>query len=240
MNGRTKAEERCAELAARFDLPEGSQAKLLNLLGLLASEQSSITSVRDPEEAVEIHVADSLTGLLVPAVRQAGRIADIGAGAGLPGLVLAIALPDAQVTLIESIGSKASFISSAAADLDLPNVDVEPVRAEEVGTEPGFDVVTARALGSLPLVLEYAAPLLRIGGSAVAWKGAREPEEELAGQSAATELGLGAPEWVPLESGLVRGARDRHLVVCEKIAPTPERFPRRPGIARKRPLGQKR
>ncbi len=230
-------EERCEQLAAQFGLPEGASGQLVRLLALLASEQSSITSVRDPDEAVEIHIADSLTGLLVPALRGAGSIADLGAGAGLPGLVLAIALPDAHVTLVESVGNKAAFIEKAAAELGLENVSVEPARAEEAEGRGSYDAVTARALGSLPLVLEYSAPLLGDGGTAVAWKGERDAGEVEAGKLAAMELGLSEPAWIEVEEGIVRGARSRHLVTCEKIAPTPERFPRRPGMARKRPLG---
>ena len=229
-------EERCEQLAAQFDLPEDAAGKLVRLLALLADDQSSITSVRDPDEAVEIHVADSLTGLLVPELRGAGSIADLGAGAGLPGLVLAVALPDSQVTLVESVGNKAAFIEKAAAELGLRNVSVEPVRAEEAEGLGSYDAVTARALGSLPLVLEYAAPLLREGGAVVAWKGERDGNEADAGERAAAQLGLSEPAWIKVEEGTVRGARSRHLVTCEKIEPTPERFPRRPGMARKRPL----
>ena len=229
-------EERCEQLAAQFDLSEDAAGKLVRLLALLADDQSSITSVRDPDEAVEIHVADSLTGLLVPELRGAGSIADLGAGAGLPGLVLAVALPDSQVTLVESVGNKAAFIEKAAAELGLRNVSVEPVRAEEAEGLGSYDAVTARALGSLPLVLEYAAPLLREGGAVVAWKGERDGNEADAGERAAAQLGLSDPAWTKVEEGTVRGARSRHLVTCEKIEPTPERFPRRPGMARKRPL----
>lgn len=230
-------EDRCAELAERFGLAAGAPDRFVRLLELLAAEPSAVTSVRDPEEAVEIHIADSLSGLLVPAVASGQRIADIGAGGGLPGLVLAIARPDAEVTLIESVGGKADFIEQTAAELGLDNVEVLAVRAEEAPATPGFDVVTARALGSLPLVLEYAAPLLAVFGSAVAWKGSKDDEEAAAGSVAASELGLSEPVWTPVEQGVVLGARSRHLVTSEKIAPTPERFPRRPGAARKRPLG---
>lgn len=234
---RVSAQDRSADLAERFELAPGAPQAFVRLLELLADEPSAVTSVRDPDEAVEIHIADSLTGLLVPAVASSRRIADIGAGGGLPGLVLAIARPDAEVTLIESVGGKADFIERTAAELGLDNVEVMAVRAEEAPATPGFDVVTARALGSLPLVLEYAAPLLAVSGSAVAWKGSKDDEEAAAGSVAAAELGLSDPVWIPVEEGVVRGARSRHLVTSEKIAPTPERFPRRPGAARKRPLG---
>jgi 16S rRNA (guanine527-N7)-methyltransferase len=230
-------QDRCAELAAGFGLPSDTAQAFERLLELLAAEPSAVTSVRDPEEAVEIHIADSLTGLLVPAVASATRIADIGSGAGLPGLVLAIARPEARVTMIESVGGKAAFIERSAVEVGLKNVEVMALRAEEVVPEPGFDVVTARALGSLPLVLEYAAPLLAPSGTVVAWKGSRSEEEAAAGTEAAVELGLSEPVWITVEEGVVRGARSRHLVTSEKIAPTPDRFPRRPGAARKRPLG---
>jgi 16S rRNA (guanine527-N7)-methyltransferase len=107
-------------------------------------------------------------------------------------------------------------------------------RVEELGPRE-YDAVTARAVASLPVLLEYAAPLLRLGGTLVAWKGARGAEEEAAAEAAARELGMGAGTVVPVSP--FEGARDRLLHVFEKLEPTPGRFPRRPGMARKRPLG---
>lgn len=232
-------QERCAELAGAYGLPPGSAGRLYELLGILEREPSSVTSVRDPARAVEIHLADSLAGLDVNALRGAAQIADLGSGGGLPGLALAIALPASHVTLVESVGGKARFIARTVETLGLQNAEVVASRAEELGSRDRFEAVTARALGPLPLVLEYAAPVLAPGGTVVAWKGEREEAEAQAGCEAARELGLSEPLWRPVPAGAVKGAEHRHLVIAEKLEATPERFPRRPGAARKRPLGSR-
>ena len=194
--------------------------------------------MRDPAEVVDIHVADSLSGLEAAALPPAPRVADIGSGAGFPGLVLAIALPGARIDLVESGRRKTDVIARLAAAAGVENARAVASRAEEWAAAEGaeaYDVVTARAVGSLALLAEYAAPLLRQGGSLVAWKGARDEAEELAGRAAAEELGLEADE--PLRVVPFPAARARHLHVFRKVAPTPARFPRRAGMARKRPLG---
>lgn len=230
-------DERCQELASAYGLPPGAAGRLERLLDALAEEPSSITSVRDPVRAAEVHIADSLTGLEVAEIREEREIADLGSGGGLPGLVLAIALPETRVALVESAGGKARFIARTASRLGVANTEVIRARAEELERRDNFGAVTARALGPLALVLEYAAPILREGGTVVSWKGARDPQEAQAGSRAAAELGLSEPLWLPVAQGAVRGAEHRHLVTATKLGPTPERFPRRPGAARKRPLG---
>jgi 16S rRNA (guanine527-N7)-methyltransferase len=199
--------------------------------------------VSEPAAALDAHVADSLSGLEVDDLARARRVADLGAGAGFPGLALAIAMPQAKVDLIESAGRKSAVIGRLAQAARIENARAVTARAEEWAATPAllgggagaYDAVTARALAALPVVVEYAAPLLRPRGVLVAWKGARAREEEEAGARAAAALGLEPVEVrrvVPFE-----GARDRHLHVFCKISPTPERFPRRPGMAAKRPLG---
>jgi 16S rRNA (guanine527-N7)-methyltransferase len=151
---------------------------------------------------------------------------------------LAIALPTAQATLIESNARKCDFIRSAAAAAGLANVAVVAERAESWSAGLGSrDLVTARALAPLAVLAEYAAPLLREGGVLVAWKGRRDAAEELDAVAAADQLGLVAEEIRSVQP--YREAQHRHLHVLRKVAPTPERFPRRPGMARKRPLGAK-
>lgn len=148
-----------------------------------------------------------------------------------------------KIDLIESTGRKAAVIARLAQAAKLENARAVTARAEDWARTPAalggggeaYGAVTARAVAALPVVVEYAAPLLCKEGVLVAWKGARDPAEESRGAAAAALLGL-APErvlWVePFE-----GARDRHLHVFRKISPTPERFPRRAGMAAKRPLG---
>ena len=226
---------RLTALATAHDLPAAAPAQLDELLRLVQASPHSLTTVRDPVDGVELHVADSLAGLAVPEVRSAGRLADLGAGAGFPGLVLAIALPQTSVVLVESVGKKAAFLEAAAADLGLANVAVVGARAEEWGAGLGAcDVVTARALAALDILLEYAAPLLVEGGVLVAWKGRRSPQEEEAAAAAAQILGMEAPSPVTVPGP--EGA-ERHLYLSRKVGPTPSGYPRREGMARKRPLG---
>jgi 16S rRNA (guanine527-N7)-methyltransferase len=231
----SSVEHRLNKLSERWSLPEGSVTKLALLLDMVQAEQSSITAVRQPKAGVDLHIADSLMGLDVPAIKTAARIADIGSGGGFPGLVLALARPEAQVTLVDSVGKKTDFLRRAADALEMDNVDVVTARAEEWPGGLGVhDVVTARALASLAVLAEYAAPLLKEGGSLVAWKGHLDPSERAAGMAAAEILGLEGLDPVRVEP--FRGADARHLYVYLKVRATPSRFPRRAGMARKRPL----
>ncbi len=225
-----------AELAQRFGLAAAATEQLTALLGLLTEDPLAPTSVRERARAIEDHLADSLVALELEPVRRAVSIADLGAGAGLPGLALAIARPAAEVTLIESNRRKCAFIARAAAACGLTNTTVVAIRAEAwtAGRE-GVGLVTARALAPLPVVAEYAAPLLSLGGALVAWRGRLNSAEEGAARVAAAELGLRYGE--PQRVEPYRGAAHRHLQVLVKAGPTPQRFPRRPGMARKRPLG---
>jgi 16S rRNA (guanine527-N7)-methyltransferase len=229
---------RLAELAARHGLPPDAPTRLARLLATLAAEPDPHTTVVEPLAAADRHVADSLEALSLPAVRRAAAIADVGAGAGFPGLPLAVALPGASVDLIEAAGRKCAVIERLATAAGAANARALAVRAEAWAGGEGrgrYDVVTVRAVARLAVLVEYAAPLLRDGGSLVAWKGARDRAEEDAGASAAAEVGLELAEVravAPFE-----GARDRHLYVYAKVRETPARVPRRPGMAAKRPLG---
>jgi 16S rRNA (guanine527-N7)-methyltransferase len=224
-------------LVEAYGLDPGASDRLAALLAALAAESSPPTTVVDPTEAVDVHVADSLSGLEATPLRTSQRVADIGAGAGFPGLALAVALPEARFELVESTRRKCEGIARLAAAAGITNAVAVPARAEEWATAGGsgvYDVVTARALAALPVLLEYAAPLLHEGGYLVAWKGSRDPAEELAGDSAATLLGLSRGERVPVRP--FKGSRERNLYVFQKVDATPDRFPRRAGMAAKRPL----
>jgi 16S rRNA (guanine527-N7)-methyltransferase len=212
------------------------------LLEALAAEPDPHTTVSEPQAALEVHVADSFSGLEVQELASARRIADIGAGAGFPGLVLAIALPRAQVDLVESAGRKTAVIDRLVQAAELPNARSITARVEDYAREPAavgggreaYDAVTARAVGPLAVLVEYAAPLLRVDGVLVAWKGARDEAEEGTGAAAAEKVGMAVKEVVPVQP--YPGSENRHLHVYRKIAPTPPKFPRRAGMARKRPL----
>jgi 16S rRNA (guanine527-N7)-methyltransferase len=218
------------------DLSAGQLEQLGLVLQALQADEHAPTAVRDPERAAQIHVNDSLTALELEPVRRARQIADLGSGAGFPGIALAVALPRAALTLIESQRRRCEFLQRVCALAGIDNARVICTRAEEwrEGLSAN-DAVVARALGPVPVVLEYGAPLLRIGGSLVDWRGALGRREEEVAARAAAELGLRRVEVRKVEP--FAGAREHHLHVYLKLRETPGRFPRRAGIARKRPLG---
>jgi 16S rRNA (guanine527-N7)-methyltransferase len=230
-------------LVARFGLGQAAAGQIERILEALAAEPDPHTTVSEPQAALEVHVADSLSGLEVPELARARRIADIGAGAGFPGLALAVALPQAQVDLVESAGRKTAVVDRLIQAGDVSNARSITTRAEEFASVPpslgggreAYDAVTARAVGSLAVLVEYAAPLLRENGVLVAWKGARNPKEEAAGAEAARQVGMATADVLPVQP--FEASENRHLHVFRKISPTPAGFPRRSGMARKRPLG---
>jgi 16S rRNA (guanine527-N7)-methyltransferase len=177
-----------------------------------------LTSIRSREEAQYVHLEDSLKALPLVELLP-GAIVDVGSGGGAPGIPLAAALPDRDVTLLESNRRKATFLEEVAQEF--PNVRVVWGRAEEQELER-FGVALAKALAPPPVAAEWCLPLVEVGGAAVLWVG---PSADIAAvESAGEQLGAAPPE---LHGG---------LLVLRKRAPTPPGFPRRPGIARKHPL----
>ncbi len=224
-------------LADRYGLDEVAVRRLRQFGSLLVHDELAPTTVRAPAQVRDDHLADALVALELPEVLAARTLADLGAGAGVPGIPLAIVLPDAQVALVEANNRKCEFMARAVALLGLGNVEVVHGRAETWGPGIGHnDVVTARALAPLDILAEYAAPLLVLGGVLVAWRGRREPEAEADGARAAEILGLQVKP--PVQVTPYRGAEHRYLHVFAKRTETPARFPRRDGVARKRPLGR--
>jgi 16S rRNA (guanine527-N7)-methyltransferase len=222
-----------AETLAAYGVDAATHARFAALLELIRDDPTAPTTVTDPAAGVAAHVADSLDGLAMPAVQEAQRIADLGAGAGFPGIPLAIALPRSHVTLVESLSRKCAFLERALEVAAVPNASVACARAEEW---PGrdLDVVTVRAVAPLNVLVEYAAPLLRIGGTLVAWKGRPDADEVRDAAAAGAVVGLEAGETIALAPR--PGASHRTLYLYSKVQETPSRFPRRAGMARKRPL----
>ena len=208
------------------------------LLELLGSDPRAPIADSTRSRALQVHIADSLSGLEFEQLRRAERIADLGSGAGLPGLVLAAELPGARVDLVESVERKARFLREAVERMGLANAEVVPERAEAWSGAAGrdaYDAVTARAVGSLATLAELASPLLRSGGSVLAWKGRRDPDQEARLERAAGRLAI-----EPVEVRAVtpyEGSRDRHIHLLRKNGPTPNELPRRDGLAAKRPFG---
>jgi 16S rRNA (guanine527-N7)-methyltransferase len=224
-------------LPGRSLSPE-QKATLARVLELLEKERTSVSSVTDPSRAWKVHVADSLTGLEVESLNSASRIADIGSGAGFPGLVIATALPRSQVDLIESVGRKCEFIQRAISAAGIGNARAVNERSEALAegeAREAYDAVTARAVGRLSTLAELASPLLRTGGVLVAWKGRRDPDEEQQLLNAADSLAMQPEQILPV--GPYAGSEHRHLHVVRKSGPTPVGLPRRAGMAKKRPRG---
>ena len=234
----TVSRETLDDLSQRWRLPSAAPDQIERLLAALAAEPDPHTTVTDPARALDVHVRDSLVALDEPALRAAGAIVDIGAGPGFPGLPLAIALPEARVDLVESASRKTAVIGRLATAADIGNARPIHARAEEwaAGDAAGaYDVATARAVAPLPVLVEYAAPLLRVGGTFVAWKGAPEAAEIERGRAAAAEIGLEPLDLMRVEP--FEGARELSLYLYCKVRETPPNLPRRPGMAAKRPLG---
>jgi 16S rRNA (guanine527-N7)-methyltransferase len=220
--------------------PPAADPALEELLRLLAEPRAPI-SASTVREARDVHIADSLSALELEPLRSAGRIADLGSGAGLPGLVLAAVLPEAHVDLIESVERKCEFLRDAIERMGLANAVVVCERSEDWAAGEGreaYDAVTARAVGRLATLAELASPLLHEGGVLAAWKGARDPGEEEEEARATDLLAMD-----PMEIRSVQpypASRDRHIHLLRKNGPTPNGLPRRPGMAAKRPFGSER
>ena len=225
-------------------LPDGveidlSAAGALGVIVEALADDRAPSTVREADSTWRVHIADSLSGLCFKELARARRIADLGSGAGFPGLPLAAVLREARVDLVESSGRKCEFIERVVASADLGRAHVVCERAETLAGGEGreaYDAVTARALGRLSTIAELASPLLAEGGALVAWKGRRDVEEEAELARASQELAMTMIEVRPV--GPYAGSRHRHLHLLQKTGPTPEGLPRRPGLAKKRPRGR--
>ena len=209
--------------------------------GLRAWNQKfNLTAITDMDGIQVKHFLDSLSTLkaLPPGLARA-RVVDVGTGAGFPGLALKIICPDIRLTLVEATGKKIQFCQAMVEQLNLTGVTLVKARAEEVGRDPAhreqYDWALARAVAELPVLAEYLLPLVRRGGFCLAQKGDGALLEAQAAEGALRRLGGQLKQVVPVElPGVVE---TRYLVVLEKIAATPEAYPRRPGVPSKNPLG---
>lgn len=225
---------------------------------LAANQRINLTAITDPA-AVELrHFVDSLTCLLAwpTATNRSIRVIDIGSGAGFPGLPLKLIRPHIGLTLIDSVGKKTAFLADLVRRLDLAATTVLTARAEDLARQPAhreqYDVALARAVAPAPVLVEYTLPFLRVGGRLIAQKTAdKGPGELVACQRACVLLGGGPPRLRPVTlpspagqapeparhlAAVQQALSDRALLVVEKQHPTPDRYPRRPGLPAKRPL----
>jgi 16S rRNA (guanine527-N7)-methyltransferase len=206
-------------------------------------ERANVIGTRDLEEILRRHILDSLSCLLFAPLREARKVGDIGSGGGLPGIPLAVALPETEITLIESTGKKATFLRYAVEELGLANVRVVNARIEESAREDNhrgrYEVCTARALARLSVVAEYSLPLLRRGGNVVAMKGRVDADEWAEGERALEILGGRVSEEIQVHYLPNVEQGERRLVLLEKSEETPSVYPRRTGTPARNPLGTK-
>lgn len=225
-----------ASLGATIDAEALGRFERYHELLERANATTNLTRITGRDEVFAKHFLDSLSCLAVLEGDEDRSVVDVGSGAGLPGLAIAIVRPTWRVVLVESAERKAAFLRETAVDLGLANVSVATARAEDVGRDPehreSYDVAVARAVARTSVLAEYLLPLVRIGGFVVAMKGT-DPADELAETDLAA-FGGGAGEVRPVAVPHVEG--ERHLVVVDKTAPTPDRYPRRPGVPAKRPV----
>lgn len=202
------------------------------------NEKFNLTAIRKPEEIRAKHFLDSLTCLQGFKETWPARLIDIGTGAGFPGIPLKIAFPHLRLTLVESVGKKADFCRHIMELLQLDKVEVIQSRAEDLGQMADhremYDMAVARAVAALPVLAEYLLPLVKVGGRVVAQKGESAPAEVHAAEHALRVLGGHVRQITPVE--LPGVADDRYLVIIDKVAATPPAYPRRAGLASKRPL----
>jgi 16S rRNA (guanine527-N7)-methyltransferase len=233
--------------ALGIELTSAQLAQLDQLGAMLreGNQRVNLTRITDPAEIETKHFLDSLTAAIpLLDILRAGRelrLVDVGSGGGMPGLPLKIAFPKLRVTLVESTNKKAAFLRETVSQLRVEDVTVLAQRAEAAARDPthrdAYDWATARALGSLPVVIELCAPFLQPGGLLVAQRGGDLDADLAAAAPAFKALKLWARVPIPVHLDGLSTAGRRGLIVGEKYAATPEAYPRRPGLPRKRPLG---
>jgi 16S rRNA (guanine527-N7)-methyltransferase len=196
----------------------------------------NLTAITTREEIVLKHFLDSLT--VARALRDPpDTLIDIGSGAGFPGLALKIAFPALRVTLIEATGKKVEFLKHVIATMHLRDAFAIHARAEDLARDPAhrekYDAAVARAVADLATLLEYALPFVRVGGMFIAQKGIAVEEEVRRASRALDALGGRVREIAPVE---LPGLEPRHLIVVEKVAATPAKYPRRAGVPEEKPI----
>jgi len=202
------------------------------------NQKFNLTAIRDAESIRTKHFLDSFSCVLAWKANPPARLIDVGTGAGFPGIPLKILYPNMELTLVESVGKKAMFCQHIVSVLGLEDVEVVHARAEDLGQDPNlreeYNWAVARAVAKLNVLSEYLIPLVKIGGKMLAQKGESGPAEAHSAEGAMKLLGGKMEQLIPVNlPGVVE---DRYLVVVEKVAATPPKYPRKSGIPTKQPL----
>jgi 16S rRNA (guanine527-N7)-methyltransferase len=202
------------------------------------NQKFNLTAIRDTDSIRTKHFLDSFSCVLAWKTTPPGRLIDIGTGAGFPGIPLKILYPNMKLTLVESVGKKAMFCQHVVSVLGMEHVEVLRGRAENLGQDrrhrEKYDWAVARAVANLNVLSEYLIPLVRVGGQIIAQKGESGPAEAQSAERAMELLGGKLKQLIPVH--LPGVADDRYLVLIEKVAATPPKYPRKPGIPMKMPL----
>ncbi len=205
-------------------------------LGMLQEYNARMDLTNVPEvDWPERHIADSLKPLTLAGIHAGGNWVDVGTGAGFPGLPIAIAYPDIRMTLLDALQKRCVFLREVIRALGLSNAEVVCARVEDFGRGEGrgrYDAAVTRAVAKTNVLAEYMLPLLKMGGSALCWKGPKAGEELSAGSAAAALLG-GSPWRAEEVPGF---AEERWVLISRKTGETPDKYPRRAGLPAKRPL----
>jgi 16S rRNA (guanine527-N7)-methyltransferase len=198
----------------------------------------NLTAIRDPEEVRIKHFLDSLTCLIAMRDTPMDRVIDVGSGAGFPGIPLKIICPAMHLTLVESVGKKAGFLRDTIKILGLENVNIVQERAETLGQmsiyREHYDWAVGRAVAVMTVLAEYLLPLVKVGGKILAMKGENGPAEAHAADHAMRLMGGHLRQLIPVTLPTV--VEERYLIVVDKVAATPESYPRRIGVPSKKPL----
>ena len=225
-------------LAMGLNIPKEQQRQMLEYMDRLVKAPLNLIGPAEEGERISRHLLDSAAALCVHIFQPVERVLDLGSGGGLPGISLAITCPQSRFTLMDSIEKKTDFLREIAGALSLSNTEVWTCRAEEAGRDPGkretMDTVTVRAMAPLRVLCEYAFPLLKAGGTLIAYKGPKA-EAELAEARTAIDL-LGGANVRIEKIDIPYTDRIDYMVILQKTGRTPQKYPRRVGKPAKNPL----
>lgn len=232
-----KIAESCAEFGVVLDAEKTRRLNLYGSLLLEWNEKMNLTAITAPEDVLYKHFYDCILFLKHIEVPNGASLIDVGTGAGFPGMVLKIVRPDIKVTLLDSLKKRLTFLDCVINELCLDGIETVHMRAEDAGRNKAirerYDIACARAVASLPVLMEYCVPLIKTGGIFAAMKGPSAKEEVKLSADAARLLGAAQPNII---CETLTGNENRAFVISKKISQTPTKYPRKPSDISKQPL----